>query len=84
MCREGRHGMSSHELLRMTAFLDMPRDRSSIRTIETMGTALQREVKQTQPTIPLPEVDEVRGTIIMDNSIDMLMARGQHPLGILE
>lgn len=74
MCREGLNDMSSHELLRMTAFLDAPHDGAGGPAEETTGMTSQREVKQTQPTISLPEVDEVRITIIMDNSIDILMA----------
>ncbi len=74
MCREGLHGMSRHELLRMTAFLDAPHDGLGGSVKETRGMTSQSEVKQTQPTISLPEVDEVRLTIIMDNSIDILMA----------
>ncbi len=74
MCREGLHGMSRRELLRMTAFLGPHHYGLGDTAKETMGLTSQREVKQTQPTISLPEVDEVRVTIIMDNSIDILMA----------
>ncbi len=74
MCGEGLHGMSRHELLHMTAFLGAPHYGSGGTAKETMSMTSQREVKQTQPTISLPEVDEVRVTIIMDNSIDILMA----------
>ncbi len=74
MCIEGNHAMSRQELLRGATFFATAHDRAVTRTAAAMDVALRRDVKQSRPPISLPEVDEVQVIILMDNSIDILMA----------